>query len=138
MRKLINLLVLGSVGGFIYGAIEILFRGYTHYSMMILGGICFILVGLINEYLEWDTPLILQMLIATAIIVTLEFISGLILNVWLGLDIWDYSNQWGNVLGQICPLFTGVWFLLSLPAILLDDWLRYYALGEEKPHYKFF
>ena len=50
-------------------------------------------------------PLVLQQLIAATGITVIEFIFGLILNVWLGLNMWDYSNMPGNVLGQICPQF---------------------------------
>ena len=53
-------LFLFGIGGFIYALIEIMFRGHTHWTMMILGGICFIAIGLINEFLSWDIPLIAQ------------------------------------------------------------------------------
>ena len=46
-------------GGTIYGMIEMLSRGYTHWTMGVLGGICFICLGLINELLSWETPLAL-------------------------------------------------------------------------------
>ena len=32
-------------GGFLYCALEILMRGYSHISMLLAGGICFVLVG---------------------------------------------------------------------------------------------
>lgn len=76
-----------------------------------------------------------QMLICSIIITAVEFTSGLILNVWLGLGIWDYSNMPFNILGQICLPFTLLWYVLSAPAIILDDYLRYWIFGEEKPHY---
>ncbi len=124
-----------AVGGLIYILIELLFRGRTHISMFFLGGVCFISVGAINEVLSWETPLVIQMLIGGAIITLLEFISGCILNLLLGLNVWDYSNMYGNVLGQICLLFSFIWMMLSGVAIILDDWIRYYFFGEEKPHY---
>lgn len=124
-----------AVGGLIYILIELLFRGRTHISMFFLGGVCFISVGAINEVLSWETPLAVQMLIGGAIITLLEFISGCILNLLLGLNVWDYSNMYGNVLGQICLLFSFIWVMLSGVAIVLDDWIRYLFFGEEKPHY---
>lgn len=124
-----------AVGGFIYILIEMLFRGRTHISMFFLGGVCFISVGLINEVLSWDTPLIIQMLIGGMMITLLEFVAGCVLNLMLGLGVWDYSDMYGNVLGQICPLFSFLWVLLSSVAIILDDWIRYWFFGEEKPHY---
>lgn len=138
MKNVFKYLLLGGVGGVIYAIIECLFRGYTHFSMILLGGVCFVLIGLINEQMKWETPLILQMLIAAVVVTALELVAGIILNIILGLEVWDYSNQWGNFLGQVCPLFFVAWYFLSLPAILLDDYLRYWILKEEKPHYKLF
>ncbi len=123
------------IGGLAYVLIELFFRGQTHVSMFFLGGVCFISVGLINEVFSWKTPLIIQMIIGGMIITHLEFISGCVLNLLLGLNVWDYSNMYGNVLGQICPLFSFIWVMLSGVAIILDDWIRYLFFGEEKPHY---
>lgn len=83
-------------------------------------------------------PLVLQMAIAASGITAIEFIFGLILNVWLGLNMWDYSNMPGNILGQICPQFMVLWFFLSAIGIILDDVIRWRFFGEEKPHYHLF
>ena len=125
-------------GGFAYGGIEILSRGYSHISMLFAGGICFVLIGSLNEVYPWDMAIISQMAISAGIITIVEFCSGLIVNVWMGLHVWDYSDKPYNVMGQVCLLYTNLWFFLSLFAILLDDYLRYYLLKEEKPWYKIF
>lgn len=67
-----------------------------------------------------------------------EFYAGCVLNLWLGLGIWDYSALPGNLLGQICPQFWAVWCLLAAPVIVAFDWLCYWLDGaeHEKPHYK--
>ena len=130
--------VLALIGGIAYGAVEMAFRGHTHWTMIVLGGICFVAVGSINEIIPWDMPLAVQMLIGSVIITALEFCCGCIVNVWLGWDVWDYSKLWGNLLGQICPLYSAIWYFISLIAILLDDYLRFYLFGEEAPHYKIF
>ena len=122
-------------GGFSYGGIEILYRGYSHISMLFAGGICFILIGLLNEVFPWNMALLSQMVISAGIITVVEFLVGLIVNVWLKLNVWDYSNMPYNFMGQICLLYTNIWFFLSLPAILFDDYLRYFLLKEEKPKY---
>lgn len=44
-----NLLLL-ELGGFIYSIIEVLYRGNTHWTMFIVGGLCFLLVGWINKF----------------------------------------------------------------------------------------
>ncbi|HWT26627.1 MAG TPA: hypothetical protein VN131_01690 [Mobilitalea sp.] len=127
------------VGGFAYGAVEILFRGYSHVSMFIAGGICFILIGLLDEVKAWrNMSFISQMFCSSIIITVIEFITGLIVNVWLKLNVWDYSNLPYNIMGQICLLYSNIWFLISPLAILLDDYLRYYLLREEKPRYRIF
>jgi uncharacterized membrane protein len=125
-------------GGFAYGGIEILFRGYSHISMLVAGGICFVLIGLLNEVFSWDMAIISQMAISTFIITTVEFIVGVVVNLWLKLNVWDYSAKPYNILGQVCLLYSNIWFFLSLFAILLDDYLRYFLLKEEKPRYKIF
>lgn len=125
-------------GGFAYGAVENLTRGYSHISMLIAGGICFVLIGLLNEVYSWNMSLLSQMVISAGIITTVEFTVGIIVNVWLKLGVWDYSSKPYNLMGQICLLYSNIWFLLSLFAILLDDYLRYFFMKEEKPKYKLF
>lgn len=125
-------------GGFLYVIVELLFNGSSHISMLIAGGLCFVLIGLINEVFPWNMSLISQMFLSSIVITVIEFITGLIVNVWLKFHVWDYSHIPYNFLGQICLVYTICWFFLSLPAILLDDWLRYKLLGEEKPKYKVF
>lgn len=134
MKHFIKYLILLIVGGTAYYGIEVLARGFSHWTMFLVGGICFILIGIINEVTP-KMPLIQQMLLSAAIITAVEFISGCVLNLWLGLDIWDYSENFGNILGQICPKHTIYWFLLSSVGIVVDDYIRYFLFGEEKPKY---
>lgn len=128
--------ILFILGGFLYYLIELFYRGHSAWQMVVVGGLCFVLIGLINEVFPWSMPLVLQIVIATLLITAVEFISGLILNIWLGLRIWDYSNLPYNLYGQVCLYFTLLWLVLSPVAIVLDDWLRYWMFGEEKPKYK--
>lgn len=142
MLKLANntlkYILLFFVGGYAYCGVEILFRGFSHISMLIAGGICFILIGLLNDIFPYKISIVSQMVLSAIIITFVEFLSGLIVNVWLDLNVWDYSALPYNFMGQICLLYTNIWFLLSLPAILMDDYLKYYLLGEEKPEYRVF
>lgn len=136
MQKIGKHLVLFLIGGLIYYVLELVFRGHSHPAMIVVGGLCFLLIGGINEYIPWEMPLWQQSLIGALLVTAVEFVSGVILNVWLGLHIWDYSNMPFNILGQICLPFTLLWLALSLVGIILDDWLRYWFWGEERPHYR--
>lgn len=131
-------LVLMATGGLLYVALELIWRGRSHWTMFLLGGICFVALGLINEVLPWDMPMWKQILIGVAIVTALEFITGCIVNLWLGWNIWDYSGLSGNILGQICLQYCLLWLPVSLAGIVLDDWLRYWWWGEERPRYKLF
>lgn len=134
MRALRPLLLIG-IGGLLYVLIEMVFRGRSHWTMFLVGGLCFWLIGLINEVLPWEMPLWKQCIIGAVIVTAMEFLAGCVINLWLGWDVWDYSNMPFNVLGQICLPFSLLWILLSSVAIVLDDHLRYWMYGEEKPHY---
>lgn len=136
MRRVIKGLILTWIGGSTYVLLELIFRGYSHFSMFLLGGVMFLLIGGMNNWLPWSMSLVWQCFLGMLANTAAEFISGCVLNLWLGLAIWDYSNMPYNLLGQVCLPFMGVWFLLSGVAIILDDWLRYWMFGEERPKYK--
>ena len=123
MKKLLKNLLIFSIFGLTYGLIEILWRGYTHPSMVIVGGICGLLIGLLNEKNK-KMNLLLQMVEGMVIVTVLEFVSGIVLNLCLGLNVWDYSNMRFNLLGQVCPQFCIAWFFLSYFVIRIDDFLR--------------
>ena len=141
VKKVLKPAILFSVGGTVYLLIEVLWRALrgstpTHWTMFIVGGLCFIFCGSINELFDWDMLIWKQMLICAAGITTIEFISGIIINIIFKLNVWNYSNLPLNVMGQVCLLYSFLWFILSFAAIALDDWLRYLLFDEEKPHYR--
>lgn len=138
MRAIIKALILQGIGGLLYLGIELLWRGHTHWTMFFMGGFCFLIVGGVNEGISYDMLLWKQMLLSALMITAVELEAGIILNGVYKLDVWDYSSLPFNFLGQICPQYTCLWFLISLPAILLDDFLRFFLFGEEKPHYRIF
>lgn len=82
---------------------------------------------------EW--PIWAQAIACGLMITGTELIAGLVLNVWLGFGVWDYSHQWGNLWGQICPRWSAVWCLVSGPAIVLLDWMRYAIQGGVRPRH---
>lgn len=137
MKKLFKVGCLFLIGGAIYILIELIYRGYSHWTMFILGGLCFVLIGGVNEYIPWEMPLWLQAGIGAVIITALEFICGCIVNLVLGWNVWDYSNTPLNILGQVCLPFAIIWFVIAHFGIVLDDYLRYWLFKEEKPHYTY-
>ena len=128
--------ILFGLVGILYLGIVFLWRGSSLWSMFILGGACFLVVGLINEKNRGRLPLLLQMLISSIIITVLEFVTGYIVNIRMGLGVWDYSDMQYNIMGQVCLLYTVLWFLLSFVCIVADDKLREVLFGEEKQKYR--
>jgi hypothetical protein len=111
--------ILGAAG---YGVLEMLWRGRTHWSMLLLGGGCFlVLYGLANVA---SLPLWKKSLLGTACITTAELLAGIVLNLRLGWSVWDYSDQPLNLGGQICALYALYWFLLCVPAVWFCARLR--------------
>lgn len=125
-----RVLTLWAALGVVYVALEILFRGYSHPSMLLVGGLCGVLVGAINQRPRfYRAPVALQSLVGAVIVLGVEFLSGCVLNLWLGLGVWDYSNMPGNVLGQVCPAFGLLWFFMMPLAIWAEDtgnWLIWF------------
>lgn len=134
--KVLKHLFLFILGGSIYYSIEILWRGHSHFSMFIVGGLCFVIMGLANEIFTWDLYFEYQLFIGWCAVLILEFLSGCIVNLWLGWDVWDYSSMPFNILGQICLTYAFLWIPIVIIGILIDDWVRYKLLGEEKPRYR--
>ena len=122
-------------GGMLYLGLELLWRGWSHGSMFILGGLCFLLIGLLDKVFP-RMPVLAQMLAGTGIILAVELYGGMILNRWLGWAVWDYSRMPFNYLGQICLPFALLWFPVSGAAILAEDWLRKRLFGEPTPRYR--
>lgn len=142
IHRIANLLLreldLFAVGGFIYYMIECAARGYSHWTMFVVGGMCFVIIGLLNEWYNEDMLFEVQTLIGSFVITALEFISGYILNIILHLNIWDYSQHMFNLYGQICLhhcIF--YWIPLSAIAIVMDDYIRHLFFFEKKPSYHF-
>lgn len=118
--------------------LEMLWRGHTHWTMGLLAALLCIPLDLMNDVIPWEMSLFQQAIVGGFTVTAAEFVAGLILNVWLGFGIWDYSELPFNILGQICPQFTALWCLLCLGMIPLFDYLEYWLCGGEKPHYKLF
>lgn len=130
--RFLEFLTVFTAGGFIYGMIEITARGFTHISMGLLGGAAMYLIHLMNT--ERRTPLrIFTALVISSVFITVcELITGEIVNVRMGLNIWDYSMMPLNYDGQICLPFTMLWFALSAVGFLFDDLIRAKLFSERR------
>lgn len=111
-----------SVGAAAYTLTELLWRGHSHWTMTITGGACALLIHLANRRLE-EKRLPVRCLVGSAIITGMEFTVGCVVNLLLGWGVWDYSDRPLNVLGQVCLLYSIMWFFISIPAIMLSNLL---------------
>ena len=126
-------IILIFIMGALYMVLEGLWRGWTNIAMLLVGGLCGLLIGKMNERCEEILTIWEKCLLGAAIILLIEFISGMILNVYLQLGIWDYSNIWGNLYGQICIPYAILWFLLVPFVIYVYNYLRHFLFKAEEP-----
>lgn len=135
-RELSRFLAVFVTGGFLYCLCELIWRQWTHWSMFIAGGVCFYLIGRLNERTKRrgkEMPLLVQMLVSGIVITAVELTFGIVLNRWFGLGIWDYSQNRYNFLGQICLGASISWTLLSVIPIVIDDVIGWLFFGEPHP-----
>ena len=118
MKKIVFNTSLFCFGYTAYSCIELAYRKKTHYSMGIAGGIIF--ASLYNIFKKFrKLSIIKKCLVGSASITSIEFIFGIIFNKILKQNVWDYSHIKFNILGQICPIFSFLWGLITIPIILL-------------------
>ena len=115
--------VLFYLGGSVYMGLEVLWRGWSHGSMFLAGGLCFLLIGHLGE-MRPVLPLAVRVVLGSGIITMVELAAGLLFN--RDYRVWDYRDQAGNLWGQICPMFSLLWIPVSLAAIVL------YGLAEKE------
>ena len=104
------------LGGGAYTGLELLWRGWSHVSMFVTGGVCFLLIGQLNA-VRPRLPLLWRALAGAGIVTMVELGTGLLVN--RNYEVWDYRSQPGHFLGQICPGFSLLWIPVSLFALVL-------------------
>lgn len=119
MRSFFIYLFVALLGGFGYCFIEILWRGRTHYSMFFAGAI--ILASFYYISASFKLPLWAKAIIGMVIITAVEFIFGIVFNILLKENVWDYSNMPFNLLGQICVTFSLIWLGVSAAVFAVID-----------------
>ncbi len=110
-----------AIGAGIYALIELMWRGWTHWTMLICGGACFTFMYLISGA---ALPMWLKCVICAAFISAVELGVGYLVNIMFGWQVWDYSDRAFNLMGQICPLYSFFWLLLSVPGLAVCRQLR--------------
>jgi hypothetical protein len=110
---------LGAAG---YGVLELLWRGRTHWSMLLAGGLCFSFLYMLSSVDSMSNGK--KLLLGGLMITTVELLFGILLNLRLGWNIWDYSSRALNLKGQICALYSFYWFLICIPGLRLCTHLR--------------
>lgn len=118
MKKLRPLILFG-IGGLIYVLIELIARGRSHWSMFIVGGLAFFLIGCINEKCR-KMPLVRQMLIGALVITALEFTCGCIVNLSVS-DGWSGCAkvaEFYDMLGQLRESVPVINNTCTVPAVV--------------------
>ncbi len=149
-QRLMKWFILTFVIGLVYTNIELLTRavggelidwngiksyslvGWTSLWMIPIGGLSGYFVGMLNEipltrnWKVWHISFV-----GMIIIFAIEFTCGIICNKLLGMALWNYTTA--DIAGQISLLYAIPWFLLVPFVLWLDDLLRYYMFGEQRP-----
>ncbi|MBQ4323133.1 MAG: hypothetical protein IJC19_04260 [Clostridia bacterium] len=112
------------LGGTLYQTLELWWRKRTHGSMFLAGGCAAVLLEFLCNGLFFAFPLILRCLFGAIIITGVEFTFGCVVNLGMGLKVWDYSGYPCQILGQVCLFYSILWGIVSLPALLILDWLH--------------
>ena len=116
-------LIFLTVGGVGYTVIELIWRGRSHWTMSLAGGICFLAFSGIANTLK-GYPLILKAAVASVFVTALELGLGLVVNKLFDKEVWDYSDKRFNLLGQICPLYSALWLGLGIVFLPLADFMN--------------
>jgi len=106
------------IGGASYVALELLWRGNSHYSMFLAGGTCFLLLGKLNRT-EPRLPLSVRALFASLVITSVELLAGLLFN--RNYTVWDYRGMPLNFYGQICLPYILLWIPLGVFAMFFYE-----------------
>ena len=109
----------------VYAALELAWRGTTHWTMFMTGGVC---LCLLQALADRPLPLGLAAAVGAAGVSGLELAVGAVCRRVLHTAVWDYADEWGNLAGLVCPKYTAYWFLLC-------GWVIFVLRGVESTVY---
>ena len=123
MRKITEYAVVFAIGAAGYPLLEILWRGFSHWTMAVTGGICLLFIySLESEFSE--VPVGKKCTAGSLFITLCELTVGFVVNILLGWAVWDYSGLKFDLFGQVSLLYSCIWFALCIPALYLCRKLR--------------
>ena len=128
VKRLSEYLFLWALGGTLYYSFEMMFRGFSHWSMFLLGGICLVFFAQQGMWTGWTAPLWKQVGWCVIFVTACEFITGILVN-----KVMDYTDQPFQIMGQICLPFTIIFSGLCAVGILLSGYLLHFLYGEKMP-----
>lgn len=134
-KKISEGIFFATLGGSIYYGIEMIVRGFSHWSMFCVGGLVFLFCIFQGIEMKWKEGLCIQVLRALVVTVSLEFMTGIVFNKWMHKEIWDYSDQPFHLWGQICLPFMILFSGLLVMAIFLGGVLSNLLYKEGKPDF---
>lgn len=111
------------IGGVTYAMIEIMWRGNTHWTMVLLGGLCFLTLYKLFGYMS-NYSLMEKCVLGAIVITALEFVVGCIVNLIFHMNVWNYSRMPLNLSGQICILYSTLWGFLCIPINFIANKIR--------------
>ena len=126
MKRVLPMVTVFLLGGGLYCCLEVIWRGFSHPSMAVVGGMCVVCIFYMDRL---RLPLAYKMLLCGMTVTVIEGLSGVVLNILLGWQVWDYSQIPFNIYGQICIWFFLLWTLLSFPAMIFCRTLQRYIFS---------
>ena len=129
--KLAFLFFMGSVAGWL---MEVLFRRFVSranpehkwinpgfctgpYLPLYGCGLCLMfLIAYLEKWNFIESPFWNKVVLFFVMAVTMtliEYIAGILALKIMKVRLWDYTNEWGNVQGIICPKFSLIWAVLG-------------------------
>ena len=127
MNILLTLAYLFFIGSVLGWVLELLYRNLTQkhekwvnpgfctgpYLPIYGFGLCALyLLASLEQYSMIANPLWNKIMLFAAMAVgmtLIEYAAGLFCLKYFKVRLWDYSNEWGNIQGIICPLFSFYW-----------------------------
>ncbi len=70
----------------------------------------------LEEFIRVDSAILQKLILfimMAAAMTLIEYVAGVIFIKGMKIKLWDYSGEWGNIKGIICPRFSFFWAVLS-------------------------